>query len=362
MKTRPTYPKIFLVASVFSLLSYVVALPALADPIKVAGKQAFNVPFGTGSITASQRTVTIQKNIENALVAASDRSPTSVSITYVNKQPVLTLGGFYVASIDDATAKRMGLTPAALAQQWSQGLKSALVNQAAVNNYIAQLTGTGRAPDVGTTSNESGSFTFYRHGSVIYIPSGMTMPIVLSTSLSSEFARSGDPIQATLSQPLVLGESEIPANSLLLGQVTESVPGARMSHSGQLGVKFNTLQLPNGSRVPINAHIIGGLGKYEEVGGASSDQFHGESTKHKIEDAAVRGAVGVGGGALLGTVVGAIASHGYGTGRGALAGATIGGAIGVADSLLLRKGGNVRVESGQSLTLQLDAPAQLAAN
>ena len=114
--------------------------------------------------------------------------------------------------------------------------------------------------------------------------------------------------------------------------------------------------------MPINAHIIGGLGKYEGVGGATSDQFHGETTAHKIEDAAIRGAVGVGGGALLGTVVGAIASHGYGTGRGAVAGATLGGAIGVADSLLLRKGNDVKVNSGQSLTLQLDAPAQLALN
>jgi hypothetical protein len=353
-----------IVLSVFLSVQLIggVASVALADPIRVAGKQAFNISYGSGSMSATQRAATIQKNVENALVAANDRSPASVSITYVNKQPVLTLGGFYVASVDEATARRMGTTAGSLAQQWASGLKAALANQTAVESYISQLTGSGRAPEVGTSSNESGSFSFYRHGSVIYIPAGMTMPISLSTGLSSESSRSGDPVQATLTQPLVLGQSEIPANSLLLGQVTEAEPGARMSHSGQLGVKFNTLQLPNGSRVPINAHIIGGLGKYEEVGGAQSDQFHGESTTHKIEDAAVRGAVGVGGGALLGTVVGAIASHGYGTGRGAIAGATIGGALGVADSLLLRKGGNVKIQSGQSLTLQLDAPAQLSAN
>ena len=70
----------------------------------------------------------------------------------------------------------------------------------------------------------------------------------------------------------------------------------------------------------------------------------------------------MGSGALLGTVVGAIASRGYGTGRGALAGLTIGGALGVADSLMLRRGSDINVQSGQALTMQIDAPAQLNAS
>ena len=335
---------------------------AMADPVKVAGMDAFNVNLGAGKITVAQRTKTIQKNVDNALVASTNHSPSAVAITYVNKQPVLTLGGFYISSVDAASAQKLGLTTNALAQKWSTGLKGALTNEVSVEKYVAQLVGSGEQPQTGISTNESGSYPYYKKGGLVYIPAGMTIPIVLNTALSSEFCRSGDPVQGTIVQPIILGDTQIPANSILAGQVTDSEPGTGMSHSGQLAFHFTTLQTPAGASVPISAHIMGSLGKYEAVGNGRNDAFHGESTTHKIEDAALRGALGVGGGAILGTVVGAIASRGYGTGRGALAGLTIGGALGVADSLMLRKGSNVTVQAGQPLTLQLDAPAQISAS
>jgi hypothetical protein len=48
-----------------------------------------------------------------------------------------------------------------------------------------------------------------------------------------------------------------------------------------------------------------------------------------------------------------------GAGRGAWSGAAIGGGVGLADSLLLRKGKNVDIHSGTPIQLQLDAPVQL---
>jgi hypothetical protein len=75
---------------------------------------------------------------------------------------------------------------------------------------------------------------------------------------------------------------------------------------------------------------------------------------------ALDGAIGAGAGALSGTAIGAIASHGYGTGRGALAGMTIGGALGDAGSLFLRRGADVHADPGSILKLQLDAPAKIA--
>lgn len=335
------------------------SLPALADPVKLAGKLAFDVPCGTGKATTIQRVNEIQKNIDNALVASGNHTPSAVAVTYISGQPILTLGGFYVAAIDGITAKRLGLTPEALASRWEDGLKSAMSDPVAIDNYIHQLTASAHVPQTGTTVTDTGSYPYYRQGHVAFIPAGMTMPIVLTSSVSSEFAKPGDNIQATLAQPINLGDAQIPADSLLIGQVTDSVPGTRMSHSGELGFKFTTLRLANGAQVPINAHIIGNIGKYHRTN-ENTDEFHGETTGDKAKDAALRGAVGAGGGALLGTVIGAIASHGYGTGRGAWSGAVIGGALGVADSLLLRKGSNVKMESGQTLTLQLDAPAQVA--
>ncbi|HEY9685318.1 MAG TPA: hypothetical protein V6C86_27330 [Oculatellaceae cyanobacterium] len=335
--------------------------PVFAAAVHIGSVSAFSVDSPVGTMTAVERAKVMQKNIDNALVASSDKSPNAVSITVVSGQPVLTLGGFYVASADANSAKRLGITKMAVAQRWESGLKKALSDQQGVQNYIAVLTGSGRAAESGTSTSESGSFPFYRSGHVIYVPAGMMLPVSIRTGLSSETARPGDPVEATLTQPILLGETELPAQTLLTGTVTDAAPGSGMSHSGALGLKFTNMQLPDGSSVPITAHISGKLGRYERREGAP-DTFRGETTEQKIEDAALRGAIGAGGGALMGTVIGAIAGHGRGAGRGALAGLTIGTALGVADSLLLRKGSNVKLEAGQALNLQLDAPAQISAN
>lgn len=336
-------------------------LPVYAEVVRIGDHDAFSVTSPVGAMTAGARAKVMQKNVDNALVASADKSPNAVAITVVSGQPVVTLGGFYVASADGNTAKKLGLTKMGVAQRWQSGLKQALSNRQDVQNYIADLTGSSRVGQAGTTTTESGSFPFYKSGRVVYVPSGMVLPVCLRTGISSESARPGDRIEATLAQPVVLGDSALPPQTVLVGVVTDSAPGTGMSHSGSLGLKFNSMQMPDGSNVPITAHIVGRLGKFEQREGMA-DTFRGETTDKKIEDAALRGAIGLGGGAIVGTVIGAIAGHGRGAGRGALAGMTIGGALGVADSLLLRKGSNVRVESGQALNLQLDAPAQIAAS
>jgi hypothetical protein len=334
-----------------------------AAVVKIGDKDAFDVNYGAGNLTAAQRAQVMQKNVDNALVASADRSANSVSITVVNSQPVVTLGGFYVATADGNTAEKLGLSKLALAGKWKSGLQKALSDRTYVDEYIAKLTGTGDVAHPGTASTESGSFPFYKSGHVIFIPAGMVIPVSLTTGISSEFSKAGDPIKATLAQPVVLGDSQLPMGTVLIGLVTNSAAGTSMSHSGILGLKFSKMELPDGSSVPISAHISGKLGRFEQKNG-QVDTFHGESTSQKMEDAALRGAIGAGGGALIGTVIGAISSHrgdsGRAVGKGALSGMTIGAAIGVADSLLLRKGANVQVQSGQPLNLQLDAPAQIA--
>jgi hypothetical protein len=81
---------------------------------------------------------------------------------------------------------------------------------------------------------------------------------------------------------------------------------------------------------------------------------------NKVGSVAFRGLIGAGGGAALGTAVGAIAGGGYGAGRGAWSGTAIGGGLGVADSLLLRKGAEVKIPSGTSLQIALDAPVSVS--
>jgi hypothetical protein len=296
--------------------------------------------------------------MDNALVAAKDRTPTAVRIVYVKGVPVITLGGFYVTTVDSASARAAKTTPSILAQRWVAGLKAALKDKSAVDAYVAQISGTTTAT-AGTTTTATGSYPYYKQGRVVYIPAGMTIPVTLNSSISSQTARAGDPIEASIAQTVDLGDTSIPQGSTLLGQVTEATAGQKLDKSGLLGIKFTSLRTPDGQEAQIAAHIIGGIGKYQEVG-SQSNLLKGESGKDKAKQALIRGAVGAGGGLLLGTTIGAIAHGGRGAGRGAIAGTAIGGALGVAESFLLRKGNDVNVQSGQTFSLLLDAPASLA--
>jgi hypothetical protein len=195
-----------------------------------------------------------------------------------------------------------------------------------------------------------------RQGRVTYAPAGLVIPIRLQTSISTQVARAGDLIEAQVSQTMYLGDAQIPAGSVVVGEVTDSAKGGRFEKSGRLGIKFNRLRTPDGAETPISAHLVGGIGKYTGVGGASADEVKGETWKAKVGQTAIRGAVGAGLGAALGTAVGAIASHGHGVGTGAWSGTAIGGGLGVADGLILRKGRDVVLQSGTPMQLQLDAP------
>jgi len=199
---------------------------------------------------------------------------------------------------------------------------------------------------------------FYRQGRVVYVPAGMTIPITLSTSIASNVARPGDVIEGRVAESISLGEVTIPAGSIVSGQITSAEPGKRLARSGLLGLHFNRLRLPDGSETPITATIISGVGKYSEFG---DDQFKGETAGTKVKKTLIHGAVGAGTGALLGTAIGAIAGRGgRGAGRGAWSGAAIGGGAGALHGLIIRRGSDVQIRSGEQLTLQLQAPASLA--
>jgi hypothetical protein len=199
-------------------------------------------------------------------------------------------------------------------------------------------------------------------GKVAYAPAGLVIPITLSTGISTTVAQAGDPVQARVSQTMQLGGARIPEGSIVRGQITDAAAASRMGHGAHLGIKFTHLTTPDGGSYPLNAHLIGGLEKYHQEGAPDSDQFRGETGQTKLKAAGVRGLIGAGSGALLGTAVGGIAGGGRGAGRGAWSGTAIGAGLGVADSLLLRKGREINLKGGTAMQLQLDSPVSIAAN
>lgn len=363
-------------------------LPVLAAdaPVRLAGQVVFVNKTGTSGMSAESRSAAIQRNLDNALVAATDRGPASVNVTYVKGMPVVTLGGFHVATVDAENARLAGTTPALLAQRWADSLRGVLRDGSSVAAYVAQLTGEYQSgappavtaavpqPEPGFTplaqppapsaypANYGGFVSPAQRleGRVAYIPAGMALPVSLTTAIATQVAKPGDTVQAQLTSPIQVGSGTIPAGSVVTGTITEAKSGGFLGRSGMLGIKFNRLRTPDGVEAPISAHIIGGIGKYAESGSDTGDVVRGETWKTKAGQAAIRGAIGAGTGAALGTAIGAIAGRsGRATGRGAWSGAAIGGGAGVAQSLLLRKGRDVTIGSGTQMQLRLDAPVQL---
>lgn len=193
----------------------------------------------------------------------------------------------------------------------------------------------------------------------IFAPAGLTLPVSLQTAISTQVAKNGDYIQGTINENVSLGgRGYIPAGTQVVGSVTDSVAGRRLSRSGELSIQFNSLRLPNGQQIPITAHLVGDLGKYKDKGTGGNDVYRGEGMMGKVGQTAIRGGLGAGLGAGLGTAVGAIAGGGHGAGMGAWSGAAIGGGIGVAD-MLLRKGRDVIIPTGTNIQVQLDQQVDL---
>ncbi len=380
-------------------------LAANAD-VQIAGVPVITSRVSVGGMTPAARAEIIQKNLDNALVATKDRSPASVNITYVKGSPVITLGGYKIVEVDAANAKAYGTSPALLAKKWADALRNTLVDQASVESYVAQLTGeySSSAPAVaqaapprqqsysqtapaptdyyatqgappqqanygmppqGYGAPQYGNAQYgapqgYRTGRVTYAPAGLTIPISLQTAISTQVAKPGDLIQATINQSVILGDSQIPAGSLVIGTVTDASAGRYLGRASSLTIKFNRLRTPDGIETPITAHLVGGIGKYTDGGSDQDDTLRGETWKTKVGQAGIRGAIGAGTGAALGTAVGAIAGGRGGVGRGAWSGTAIGAGAGVAQSLIMRKGKEVTIQSGTAMQLQLDAPVSIA--
>lgn len=393
-----------LVLSQTLLVTPLAVLAASAD-VQIAGVPVITSRVAVGGMSPEARAEAIQKNLDNALVAAKDRSPGSVNITYVKGSPVITLGGYRIVEVNTADSKAAGTTPALLAKKWADALRNTLVDQASTDSYVAQLTGEysssapavaaappprqqqyaqtpppsdyyntaapqggyggpqqGYAPQQGYGAQQGygGPQGGYRTGRVIYAPAGLTIPINLQTAISTQVAKPGDLIQATINQAVMLGDSQIPAGSTVIGTVTDASAGKYLGRASSLTIKFNRLRTTDGIETPITAHLVGGIGKYVDGGSDMDDTLRGETWKTKVGQGAIRGAIGAGTGAALGTAVGAIAGGRGGVGRGAWSGTAIGGGVGVAQSLIMRKGKEVTIPSGTSMQLQLDAPVSIA--
>jgi hypothetical protein len=258
-----------LIIGVLTAVSFAIPYAAKADQVVEArttitgacGK-LFSIDSNAAGMTAEERAVIVQKNLDNALIAAKHRSPDAVKVAMMNNNPVVTLDNFYIATADGNSAARNNMTQLELAQKWADSIKFCLADANAINNYLSMLT--GRYAQKTTTA----SITINKD--VAVAPRGMAFPVQLGTTLATAAAMPGDKVQAVISTDVPLGPnftSYIPAGTVALGEVMSAAPYNTNNYAGKhaLTLSFYALKTPDGKEIPIDAHIQGGVNSWRYV-------------------------------------------------------------------------------------------------
>jgi len=157
------------------------------------------------------------------------------------------------------------------------------------------------------------------------VPEDTKLPLSLTTPASSETSNVGDLVEATLDEPVRVGDAVVlPEGSVVRGKVTEATSAGKVKGRAKLALHFDTIVVRD-ERYPIAAGI----------------SVEAPSTKGK--DAAMIG-IGAGAGAIIGGILGG--------GKGAAAGAAI-GAGGGTGVVLLTEGKPVEFAKGLDMRLTL---------
>lgn len=209
------------------------------------------------------------------------------------------------------------------------------------------------------TASNSGSYAPLQ-ANLTYIPAGESFTIQLNDYVSTQTARVGDPVSATVAAPIVVnGVEVVPAGSQVDGSVTYVSPAGRIGKHGEMEVRFYSVNKPNGERISINGYIVTDQSrkvdknrKPEEAGILKGDTYTMDVLKG-VGIAAGSTALG----AVAGTAVGGLLEV---AGTGAAVGTAIGGAAGIGIAMA-RKGKSVDLPKGTRLLVKLDNPATVPA-
>jgi type IV secretion system protein VirB10 len=186
--------------------------------------------------------------------------------------------------------------------------------------------------------------------STLIVPADTTIPLRLMNTINSRTTRPGQAVYCETIFPITVGNRiVIPRGSSVKGSVTQVVRPGHVKGKGQVGIRFETLVLPNGTAHSLRATLSGFGGTGKEGFQPKESQIEGASSKGekagKVAETTITGAE-------IGTIVGAAErSPGKGLGIGSLAGAA-GGLVWVFAS----RGKEIVLPSGTSFELQLSVP------
>ena len=182
----------------------------------------------------------------------------------------------------------------------------------------------------------------------VTLPPGIVLRVRNDISISTENNLRGDPVQATVVEPVLFASQEVvPIGTTLTGKLREVKKPGRLRGRGQLRLVFQRLELPTGEVYSLRAVVL----EVDDVNGEleviSEGALRGASSRRKD-------ATAVGAGAGTGAVIGGIAAGP----AGAIIGAGIGGGVMLGDRLV-RRGRHAYLDAGTELLVELTHPVQL---
>ena len=166
------------------------------------------------------------------------------------------------------------------------------------------------------------------------LPAQSVIGLQLETSVTSETARIEDEVIARVTRDVRVGDRvAIPAGSKVHGEVTFVERGARVRERARLGVRFTSIVLGDGTRLPIDTQPI-----YRD----------GDSIRNE-------NAAKIGGGAIGGAIIGGI----LGGAKGAAIGGALGGGAGTA--AVAAQGRNAAtLPAGSPVTVRIERPVTVS--
>jgi hypothetical protein len=186
-------------------------------------------------------------------------------------------------------------------------------------------------------------------GKFITLPSGTRVAVVLENGISTRSAKPGDSVYLRTSFPITMNNQiVVPIGSYLRGELVDSRRPGRVKGRGEFRIRLDTLILPNGYTVNMNA-----APRSADSGGKETMDSEGQVTgpSGKGKDVGTVAATTV-----TGAGIGAIADGAKGAGIGA----GIGGAAGLA-AILLTRGPEAELPRGSTLDVVLEHDLQLDA-
>jgi len=177
------------------------------------------------------------------------------------------------------------------------------------------------------------------------IPQGSHVLLKMVNAISTKTAREGDYVYLRTATPIVAnGAIVVPTESYVQGVVSHAKRSGRVSGTAELGIRIESLTLPDGKVIRITprfSSVEAGDGEQKVVG--KEDQIK-EGTSHGADAEKIAATSGVG------AMIGGLADHSW---HGAGIGAGVGSGVGLA-TVLLTRGREVDLKQGSTVDVTFD--------